>query len=376
MNSSDKSEVIRVCFIAPKAYPLFNHNVKEIFGGAEMDLYLLATELAKNKDFVVSFITADYGQADTEKIGGIRLIKSVNFKKNPLSGAARIWQAMHDADSQIYFQETISWGTFLVALFCKLHKKIFIYRTANQGECDGTFPEGQRFLKRAFRWSMRKAAQVIVQNETDQKKLKQTTGICSKVMGCGHQLPILSERKRDIILWVGRSAKIKRPELFIELAEKTPNERFTMICRRATGDKNYEEMVRKAKKIENLEFLKRVEFDEIENYFARAKFFVCTSKGEGFPNTYIEACKNGTPILSLNVNPDNFLSRFNCGICADDDWERFVQQLRTMLESEKLREYGQNARKYAEQKHDIKNIINRFKELFKDLVKCRDKTAG
>ncbi len=149
-----------------------------------------------------------------------------------------------------------------------------------------------------------------------------------------------------------------------------------LCCRRATGDKNYEEMVRRAKKVENLEFLKQVEFDEIENYFARAKFFVCTSKGEGFPNTYIEACKNGTPILSLNVNPDNFLSRFNCGICADDDWERFAQQLRTMLESEKLREYGQNARKYAEQKHDIKNIINRYKELFKDLVKCRDTTAG
>jgi glycosyltransferase involved in cell wall biosynthesis len=200
-----------------------------------------------------------------------------------------------------------------------------------------------------------------VQNETDQEKLKQKTGIRSKVMGCGHQLPILSERKRDIILWVGRSAKIKRPELFIELAEKNPNERFTMICRRATGDKKYEEMVKRAKTIENLDFL---------------KFFVCTSKGEGFPNTYIEACKNGTPILSLNVNPDNFLSRFNCGICADDDWERFVRQLRTMLESNKLREYGQNARKYAEQKHDIKKIINRFKELFKDLVKYRDARAG
>jgi glycosyltransferase involved in cell wall biosynthesis len=376
MSSPDNSRVTKVCFIAPKAYPLFNRDVKEMFGGAEMDLYLLSTELAKDKDFAVNFITADYGQANTEKIEGIRLIKSVNFNKNPLSGAVRIWQAMHNADSHIYFQEAVSWGTFLVALFSKLHKRIFIYRTANQGESDGTFPQGKRFLKRAFRWSLRNAAQVIVQNETDQKKLKQTTGIGSKVMGCGHQLPILSERKRDIILWVGRSAKIKRPELFIDLAEKTPNERFTMICRRATGDKNYEEMVRRAKTIENLDFLKQVEFDEIENYFARAKFFVCTSKGEGFPNTYIEACKNGTPILSLNVNPDNFLSRFNCGICADDDWERFVQQLRTMLESDKLREYGQNARKYAEQKHDIKKIINRFKELFKDLVKYRDTTDG
>jgi hypothetical protein len=83
MSSPDNSRVTKVCFIAPKAYPLFNRNVKEIFGGAEMDLYLLSTELAKDKDFAVNFITADYGQAHTEKIEGIRLIKSVNFNKNP-----------------------------------------------------------------------------------------------------------------------------------------------------------------------------------------------------------------------------------------------------------------------------------------------------
>jgi len=341
-----------------------------------MDLYLLATELAKDKYFAVSFITADYGQAGTETFAGVRVIKSLDFKRNPLTCAIKVWRAMHIADAQIYFQEVASWGTFLVALFCTLHKRIFVYRTASQSECDGTYLRRHYFAGKAFRWSLRKAAQVMVQNETDQKDLKQTAGICSQVMACGHQLPILSDRKRDIILWVGRSAKIKRPELFIELAEQTPNERFTMICQRATGDRNYEELVGQAKKVKNLEFIKRVEFDEIENYFARAKFFVCTSKGEGFPNTYIEACKNGTPILSLNVNPDNFLNRFNCGICTDDDWERFVRQLRTMLESEKLREYGRNARKYAEQRHDIKNIINRYKELFKGLVKCRDATTG
>lgn len=357
-------KIIKICFIAPKAYPLFNHNVKEIFGGAEMDLYLLATELAKDKDFAVSFITADYGQPDTETIADVRVIKSLDFKKNSLTCAIKVWRAMRFADAQIYFQEVASWGTFLVALFCKLNKRMFIYRTASRRECDGTYLRRYYFAGKAFRWSLRNAAQVIVQNETDRKELKHTAGICSKVIAGAHHLPVLSEAKRDIILWVGRSAKIKRPKLFIELAEKIPNESFKMICQRATGDRNYEELIERAKKVRNLEFIKRVEFDEIENYFARAKFFVCTSKREGFPNTYIEACKNGTPILSLNVNPDNFLSRFNCGICADDDWDRFVQQLRTILESEKLKEFGQNARRYAELKHDIKNITKIYKKLF------------
>ena len=70
---------IRICFIAPKAYSLFNPDVKELLGGAEVDLYFLATELAKDENFAVSFITADYGQEKTETIEGVRIIKSVDF---------------------------------------------------------------------------------------------------------------------------------------------------------------------------------------------------------------------------------------------------------------------------------------------------------
>lgn len=51
---------IRVCFIILNAYPLFNLEVKDVIGGAEVDLYLLATELAKDKNFQVCFVMGDY----------------------------------------------------------------------------------------------------------------------------------------------------------------------------------------------------------------------------------------------------------------------------------------------------------------------------
>ena len=37
-----------------------------VFGGAEVDLYLLGTELAKDQNFHVTFITADWGQPEEE----------------------------------------------------------------------------------------------------------------------------------------------------------------------------------------------------------------------------------------------------------------------------------------------------------------------
>ena len=90
---------IRVCFVALEAYPLFNPTVEAVFGGAEVDLYYLATELAKDKDFEVSFVVGDYGQEPMEIREGITLIKCVDVKHNLFLGSRRIWKALRSADA-------------------------------------------------------------------------------------------------------------------------------------------------------------------------------------------------------------------------------------------------------------------------------------
>jgi hypothetical protein len=56
-----ESRKIRVCFVNPKAYPLFNPDIQKVFGGAEVDFICWATELETNKRFEVQFV-CDYGQ--------------------------------------------------------------------------------------------------------------------------------------------------------------------------------------------------------------------------------------------------------------------------------------------------------------------------
>ena len=63
-----KNKPIKVCFVCPKAYPLFNPSICKLFGGAELDLYLLACELTKDENYEVSCIVADYGQEKIEII--------------------------------------------------------------------------------------------------------------------------------------------------------------------------------------------------------------------------------------------------------------------------------------------------------------------
>ncbi|HUT31516.1 MAG TPA: glycosyltransferase family 4 protein [Sedimentisphaerales bacterium] len=359
---------IGVCFIAPKAYPLFNRDVEEVFGGAEVDLYLLAHELAKDGNFKVSFITADYGQEDTAVIGGVTVIKSLDFKKNPLSGAIRIWQAMRKANADVYMLKTASPGVPLVAIFCSMRGRAFVYRTAHEYECDGTYLRQHAVLGRIFKLSLKSARLVFTQNETDRQNLKRTAGVDSIVIPNGHPLEQTLPKQRDMILWVGRTTPFKRAELFIELAKQMPAEQFTMICQRADGDQRYEHFVARAESVENLEFIPRVAFAEIDGYFRRAKLLVNTSESEGFSNTFIQACQCSSPILSLRVNPDSFLTTYKCGLCADDDWNKFVEHLKTLLDPDKAAEYGQNARKYAEEKHDIKKIAKIYTRLFTEFT--------
>ncbi|MHC4757048.1 MAG: glycosyltransferase family 4 protein [Planctomycetota bacterium] len=363
---------IKICFIAPKAYPLFDPQTKGTIGGAEVDLYYLSTELAKDENFDISFITADCGQQQRQLIENVNIIKSFTFRENPLSSAFKIWRVLKIANADIYIIKTISLGMFLVALFCRIHKKIFLYRTAHQNDCDGTYIKKHPFGAFFYKWSLKTASIVFTQNQKDKENLKTTTSIGSITIPNGHRLTPLTSEQRDTILWAGRSADFKRPQLFMDLARKLPQEKFTMICQRATGDEKYD-IVNQTKKIDNLEFIERVPFHQTNRYFQQAKVFVNTSISEGFPNTFIQACMNATPILSMNVNPDGFLDKYNCGLCSEGDWDKFVDSLKFLLEQNRYMELGNNARRYVQENHDITHIVKIYKNMITDLISTEKK---
>ncbi|MGB2807984.1 MAG: glycosyltransferase family 4 protein [Sedimentisphaerales bacterium] len=374
--TTEAIEPIRICFVILNAYPLFNPDVKDVIGGAEVDSYYIATELAKDQNYQVSCIVADYGQEPIEVREGVTLIRSSDFSTKRISATFRLWQALRRADAQIYVRKLSSAVTTEVAFFCKRFGRRFIYRTASSVECDGTYIREHFFRGKGFIWSLHHADAVIAQNKTGVKNLAETVGVFAQVIKNPHRLPPLVQKERDTILWVGRSAKVKRTELFLELAKQMPQQQFTMICQKAIKDTEYDSLVAKAQQITNLEFIPRVPFHKIREYFQRARMLVNTSDYEGFPNTFIQACKWATPILSLNINPDGFLDKYECGMCANGNWELFLNMLKQILVRETAEKLGGNAREYAEEFHDQAKIIKQYKVLLKKLVKCGDTTTG
>jgi len=158
----------------------------------------------------------------------------------------------------------------------------------------------------------------------------------------------------------------KQPELFIDLAKKLPQEKFTMICPPAESNLSYFKKVRvEAQKVKNLTFIKQVPFKKIDSYFKQAKVFISTSLTEGFPNTFIQAGKNMTPIISFKVNPDKIIINYQLGFCAMGKKDLLSASLKKILTNQKLwLKFSINAYQYVLNHHNLKKTVKSYKEIF------------
>ena len=143
-----------------------------------------------------------------------------------------------------------------------------------------------------------------------------------------------------------------------------------MICPSVTGKEEYHKKIKKmAKKIKNLIFIDKVPFNEIQNYFNDAKIFVNTSEHEGFPNTFLQAGIGKTPILSLNVNPDNFIKKYDCGFCCDGNFDKCVENADILIDNKvQWKNKSENVFKYVAENHDIHRNVKNLVTLMYNLV--------
>lgn len=156
-------------------------------------------------------------------------------------------------------------------------------------------------------------------------------------------------------LWVSNLRSLKRPEWFIELARRNPEYRFVMIGG-SNDDVLYEKCERSAGCVHNLEFLGPKNFDEVNEYFATSKCFVCTSEFEGFPNTFLQAWFNDIPVLTT-FDPSGRVVNYGLGVYAAD-----FDELNSGVSSVLSDDYSvmcQNVRSYFFDNH---NVSRRFLE--------------
>jgi glycosyltransferase involved in cell wall biosynthesis len=354
----------KICFISIFAYPIFNPKCRTIFGGAEADLFRYANTF-KNK-YKVYFLVGDFNQNNHETYKKINIIKGFKSFKYLYTSLSKIinlfifFYKLNQINADVYIQEAAGIETGITALYCKLFKKKFIYMTASSIDTDGGYHRLKPFEAIFYEWGLKHATHVICQTRSQQTNLTKNYLVKSLVMKNSYLLPHKIPIKNNFVLWVGSAKILKQPQLFLDLAKSLPSHYFTIIL--PQHDLLLWNKIRKqVRYITNLKFIEKVPYRKINKYFSKAKVFVNTSTYEGFPNTFVQAAMYGTPIVSLNVNPDNFLIKNKCGFCANGSFNKLIKYTSLLLTNNRFwLETSQNAYNYARENHDINKNIKKI----------------
>lgn len=376
---------IRVAFFSANAYSVFNSDYPPVFGGAEVDQYNLSVYLSRNPYIDVTFYVGDFGQTDEpEVIDGVKLQKIPLFGWHEKKFLQKVIFYSHlinnfwKCDADIILTEMAGDLVGWAAIFFKIiRKKHLIHRLASDRDTEyvDAASSGGRRTYYLYRLGLKKADLIFSQTQQQQLLLKERMGFNSQVVANGFFIEKeIDTREKQYILWVGRCTAIKRPELFVELARRVPSERFVMIMpppiqvepegfRRMAA-----KFVEEAKSLQNMTFIDHVPFNEIQPYFNMAKLFVNTSEYEGFPNTFVQSCLGGTPIASLKVDPDGFITKNQLGIACDNNFEKLVEFVQG-LGSHQINFFGAKVLEYGKKNHDISLMGSVYEEALEKLFK-------
>ncbi len=373
MKSYNDLGIESICFVSPRLYLYLGDN--EPAGGAQRQQSMISDELA-NRGYCISALVADYGQKTREEYNGVELIKGV---PEEISGISSIVRALYDlagamtsVDPDAYLVRgapRLAMATFLISKFLR---KRFVFRVANDSDVDPSYLQDRYSVLFLFlyKFVVKSSDTVIAQTEHQSSLLEKHFAVDASIVPNGYDLPAgsdtYSSERREHILWVGSSdPEKKNPDLFVELAKFLPDLDFTMISQPIAGkEEAHNELRQKASAVENVSFEGNVAPDKVHEYYKTATLLVNTSEYEGFPNTFLEAWRYETPVVSLYFDLDGLLEE-KCGGILAGDTENLVTAVNELSSDTSLRvELGSAGRKYMKNNFSLTKVVDLYEEAF------------
>jgi glycosyltransferase involved in cell wall biosynthesis len=169
---------------------------------------------------------------------------------------------------------------------------------------------------------------------------------------------------REHVLWVGTIHPYKRPEWFLDMAERLPGQRFVLVGGQSVGDHGgYFDKVRsRAERLPNVEFTGFRPLAEVEKLFDRARVLVSTSMYEGMPNVFLQAWARGVPTIAT----------VDVGASASTvviDAEEGASKLEALLSDEVLwARRSAECLAYFQRNHSSEEVLGRYARLLDELT--------
>ncbi len=178
----------------------------------------------------------------------------------------------------------------------------------------------------------------------------------------------IKERNENEVISVGRLERQKNYEKLINLFEGS---QYTIKVIGSGSQK--EELIRLAKeKNVNINFLGKVDNDELQNIYKKHVFFLTTSMFEGNPKSVLEAMSGGCIVIASNIeNHTEIITDGENGYIIPNDCNSLDLFINSLLQNkEKLQQVSLKSREYVLNNYGIKSLseftLNDYKRLCKN----------
>ena len=181
--------------------------------------------------------------------------------------------------------------------------------------------------------------------------------------------------KQSYLYNVGRIDPKKGLELLLEsFAKISKNHRNLLLVITGTGIKKYvDEMKELAVKLKISDLVKFTGFvseDAKLELFESAKLHIVTSHSDVHTTTAIESLAMGVPVVITKASDFPEIDEYEAGITVNSDSDSVCSAVEKLLnDNEKLKKYSKNAKKLSDEKFLLKNKINEYESMFKDVIK-------
>jgi glycosyltransferase involved in cell wall biosynthesis len=215
---------------------------------------------------------------------------------------------------------------------------------------------------------VRGARAVVNQTEHQRERLKENYGKDGIVLPSYFLPPETSDiEKQKYVLWLANFSELKQPEKFIELAASMDDaEDWVFILAGGTQDKAYEKRIRdRAELAPRLRTTGPVSFSEARELIEKASLIVSTSAWEGLSNVIIQGWLSGTPVATLQHDPNNWIMERDIGFCAAGDMGALAQWTSKVLhDPARLAGLSRRCREFALREFASPSTIDAYLRLF------------
>ena len=219
---------------------------------------------------------------------------------------------------------------------------------------------------RLYEWGLRRSDIIFVQHQGQRGYLPPSWQARTYFLPGIVPLPVTYRphpERNGTVAWVAVIRPPKRPDLLVEIARRLPEVRF-VVC----GAPTYklweagaiESIIGQLRSLPNVDYRGHVDPEQTLKVIEDASLLLSTSDGEGLPSVFLEAWAAGTPVVSVQIDPDHKIRDGELGVLAGtvDGAVDAVRSLMTV--AQRRQDMGMRGRRHVEEVHSPAAAVRAF----------------